>query len=289
MPTALARIFSPFADIPPATGVRFTVEPGDFQTLRGEDVAFTATVHKGEPDALRLEVIADEEHSASKPSETLWYSLHKGEEGRWGFKLSGLQHSFSYRVHGGGTWSPQYRVTMLDRPRVLGVKTVLHYPDYMAISEPRVSPEATADVSGPVDSQVEVIVDVEGDAAEGDIQLVERRARTVEVSERPLRAWFRDELPQGAKPEGTWEWDEKLLGRKAHSDPANAALHTHGFHSTPVGFQVRPYENLFADVYLLPDQVPEAIMLQWHDGQGWEHRAYWGADKITLGATDTPS
>ena len=24
-------------------------------------------------------------------------------------------------------------------------------------------------------------------------------------------------------------------------------------------------------------------MVMWHDGQSWEHRAYWGADTITYG------
>ena len=47
MPTALARIFSPFADIPPASGVIYTVEPGDAKVLRGEDVTFAVKVGVG--------------------------------------------------------------------------------------------------------------------------------------------------------------------------------------------------------------------------------------------------
>ena len=30
-------------------------------------------------------------------------------------------------------------------------------------------------------------------------------------------------------------------------------------------------------------------MLQWHDGTNWEHRAYWGEDKIAYGQPGTPS
>lgn len=40
LPTALARIFSPFADIPPATGVLLDVQPGTTKVLRGEPVDF---------------------------------------------------------------------------------------------------------------------------------------------------------------------------------------------------------------------------------------------------------
>ena len=29
MPTAMARVFAPFADIPPASGVVYTVQPGE--------------------------------------------------------------------------------------------------------------------------------------------------------------------------------------------------------------------------------------------------------------------
>ena len=45
LPTALARIFSPFADIPPATGVFLDVQPADStKVLRGEAVEFLAKV-----------------------------------------------------------------------------------------------------------------------------------------------------------------------------------------------------------------------------------------------------
>ena len=99
MPTALARIFSPFADIPPASGVVYTVTPGDAKVLRGEDVTFTAAVGKGEPDRLQLEIRPD----GGKPA--LWYDLSKVAADRWRFVLTGYDTSFEYRVRGGGTWS----------------------------------------------------------------------------------------------------------------------------------------------------------------------------------------
>ncbi len=35
--------------------------------------------------------------------------------------------------------------------------------------------------------------------------------------------------------------------------------------------------------------MPESVMLKFHDGKNWEHRAFWGADKIGEGTLDTPS
>ena len=30
-------------------------------------------------------------------------------------------------------------------------------------------------------------------------------------------------------------------------------------------------------------------MLQWYDGSSWDHRAYWGANKLTYGTDGTPA
>jgi peptide/nickel transport system substrate-binding protein len=54
LPTAVARIFSPFADIPPASGVSYEVAPGDHRILRGDDLVFSAVVTKGQPEMLQL-------------------------------------------------------------------------------------------------------------------------------------------------------------------------------------------------------------------------------------------
>src|SRR5262249_31319464 len=48
-------------------------------------------------------------------------------------------------------------------------------------------------------------------------------------------------------------------------------------------------ESLFAYVYVQPDQRPETIMLKWQDAAGWEHRAFWGDDKIPEGALGSAS
>lgn len=297
-PIAVSRIFYPFADIPPASGVLYDVlvddrtEPGDHETLRGEDVDFLVVLNKGavDPpggrDALRLDIDTVDNDGERKK---LTYSFAELKDNRTSFKLTGMQNSFSYRVRGGGTWSKKYQVTMLDRPRIVGLQTAVHYPKYMRISEPRLGRPQTADVSGPVESTVEVTVQVEGDASEGEIELLQRQAKLVDVLDREERIWFKDEMPSGAKPHGTWEHDEELIGSRGHSDPAGANQHAHGFEAAPIGFEVSAGQVLFAHVYLQPDQMPESIMLKFHDGTNWEHRAFWGADKIGEGTIDTPS
>ncbi|MBP87069.1 MAG: hypothetical protein CMJ64_10195 [Planctomycetaceae bacterium] len=298
LPIAVSRIFYPFADIPPASGVLYDVlideqtEPGDYETLRGDDVDFTVLLKQGEVDppgsrdALRLDVEAVDYEGKRK---NLTYNFAELHDNKTFFKLTGLQNSFSYRVRGGGTWSKKYNVTMLDRPRIVGLQTAVHYPKYMRIPEPRLGRPQTADVSGPVESNVEVTVKVEGDASEGEIELLQRQSKLVDVLDREERTWLKDEMPSGAKPHGTWEYDEELIGSRGHSDPAGGEQHSHGFEAAPIGFEVQTGQVLFAYVYLQPDQMPESIMLKFHDGTNWEHRAFWGADKIAEGTIDTPT
>ena len=310
LPTAVARIFQPFADIPPATGVTFDVEPKNTKSLRGDPIELAARVTKGEPEGLRAEV------RLLTSGQTIWHDLEApraaanapatgagpvadGDEEtegaataagpRHSITLAGIDESFEYRIHGGGTWSPKYRVEMLDRPRIVDVQSALHYPQYMGIAEPRVNPPLQLDVTGPEESQVEVRVATAGDVSEGQIELLDARVQQVEVAERVERVWFAEALPDGANPEGVWEWDLRLLARPAHTDPAAAGLHRHLFQNVHKPFALKAGESLFAMVYVVPGQVPETIMLEWTDGAGWDHRAVWGEDKIGWGKPGTAS
>src|SRR5262249_24495231 len=155
-PTAMARIFAPFADIPPATGVKFVVHPADRDTmiLRGDDIDFKVEVTHGDPRDLRIEILPDDGGA------TIWHELQElpQAKGHLARKLRSFEHSFAFRVHGGGTWSTRQHITMVDRPRILDLHALVHYPEYMQMGEASVSPQPTADVSGPEQSQVEVQV-----------------------------------------------------------------------------------------------------------------------------------
>jgi hypothetical protein len=290
VPVAMARIFSPFADIPPASGVKYTVEPGDARVLRDEDIVFRARVSRGEPAKLRLELKSDGD------AETLWYDLEKQKDKPvWRFTLSGslppgYEDTFTYRVHGGGTWSPKYRITVVERPAIAEVHTILHYPEYMALP-PRESPPRMADVTGPEGGKVEVVVQAEGSVARGSVQLLEYRQPKEVVEDRPERVWFEDRLPAGAHPGGAWKWDE-ARGRPAHTEtpaPRAIGLYGHWFQETPAGFEVGAEDKLFAYLYIPRGAEPQAVMLEWNDGTSWEHRAYWGADVIHRGQPGTPA
>jgi hypothetical protein len=66
-------------------------------------------------------------------------------------------------------------------------------------------------------------------------------------------------------------------------------LHQHLFRDTTATLAIGSGDTLYAYVYLDPANPPTEVMLQWHDGTSWSHRAYWGANRIAYGTDGTAS
>src|SRR5262249_5200937 len=67
---------------------------------------------------------------------------------------AGFECGFRYRVFGGGTWSREQRIRLVDRPVIAGVDTAVYYPAYMGIDEPHPTPPQAAEVAGPEEGEV---------------------------------------------------------------------------------------------------------------------------------------
>jgi hypothetical protein len=288
--TALARVFNPFADLPPAADVVLSVEPGTTKILAGEDVTFAARAAGGEPESLTVELAGG--HA------TVRYPLEKAPDGTWRRTLRGLsaekgfEKGFTYRVFGGRTWTRLNRIDWAERPVILDTAVRLHFPEYMGIPEARPNPPRERDVIGPAGSRVEVVVEVEGEVAAGDVQLLEARVKRTPNRDRRERLWFDNALPAGAQPTGVWNWEESssVRAKAHHHNPSPGATTFHGFVGAAAPFVVNAGEGLFTHVYVDPLNPPEAVMLQWAtDGGEAEHRAYWGANRIEQGAAGTPA
>src|SRR6185312_902296 len=104
-------------------------------------------------------------------------------------------------------------------------------------------------------------------------------------------AWIDDALPADASPSSSggdgWNWitadPAPKSGKRAHQSNLAAGLHEHWFTDASAPLAVTAGDLLFAWVWLDPKNPPTEIMLMWNDGSSWEHRAYWGANKITYG------
>jgi mono/diheme cytochrome c family protein len=119
------------------------------------------------------------------------------------------------------------------------------------------------------------------------------------VNEKPNeQVWIDDDLPSLALPGGfngkdSWKWISKsegpvFSGERAHTAAENGKRSQHFSLSGDKPFRVGPDDVLFTYVYLDPKDPPREIMMQWNNGN-WEHRAFWGDDRIQYGESNTPS
>ena len=108
--------------------------------------------------------------------------------------------------------------------------------------------------------------------------------------------WVDDAVPAGGIPGSdggdAWNWVSSnptpISGATANQSTTGAGLHQHYFWGAATTLSVNSGENLFGYVYLDPANLPSEIMMQWNDGS-WDHRAYWGANKIGYGTDGTAS
>jgi uncharacterized repeat protein (TIGR01451 family) len=115
--------------------------------------------------------------------------------------------------------------------------------------------------------------------------------------------WFDDDVPPGATKHADgdvdWYWVDAnpapLSGTKSHQsrnfaqlDPPNN-LHRHYFDGATTTMPMSPGDKLFTYVFLDINNLPREIMLEWKDESGWEHRAYWGGNRINFGTDGTNS
>lgn len=92
---------------------------------------------------------------------------------------------------------------------------------------------------------------------------------------------FKDD-PEAVETESLSPWGEPPPGG-GHRSALRSGLHQHFFDGAAPPFTIQTDESVFAWVCLDPEHPPRTLMLQWHSGGNWEHRAYWGEDLIGWG------
>lgn len=115
--------------------------------------------------------------------------------------------------------------------------------------------------------------------------------------QRRERIWLDDEFPPGAVidgvPEGiTWFMGDEAVGvfsgqRSLEQTAVGIGQVFYSRGAEP--FEIKPREEIFAYVWLDPENPPSSIMLQFNV-RGWNHRAVWGdPNKIPWGTPETAS
>ncbi len=130
------------------------------------------------------------------------------------------------------------------------------------------------------------------------IQYVEPKNTKVEPTRRADYVWIDDSIPASTTigndggAAGQWNFVTSpthpvFSGRLSHTRQATG-LSQHLIMDAKQGLVVGTGDSLFAYVYLDPRNPPREIMLQWNTGD-WNHRAYWGENKIDWGTDKTGS
>ncbi|MBL8897026.1 MAG: DUF1549 domain-containing protein, partial [Planctomycetes bacterium] len=113
---------------------------------------------------------------------------------------------------------------------------------------------------------------------------------------RTTTTWIDDELPPGAFVEGpAFVFEASGVapvrsGRRAIRREARE-LEQFVLRRAETKLRVGAGDVLCAWVWIDPQRPPREIMLQWHDGAAgeWNHRAFWGEDRIAWGEAGTSS
>lgn len=108
--------------------------------------------------------------------------------------------------------------------------------------------------------------------------------------------WVDDALPASAAMFASggdvWNWvtgnPVAFSGSTAHQSSTAKGFHEHGFANAKTSWTVDAGDTLFVHVWLDPLNPPSEIMLSWQ-AENWEHRAYWGANRIDQGKPGSAS
>ncbi|NQU49118.1 MAG: DUF1553 domain-containing protein, partial [Planctomycetes bacterium] len=100
-------------------------------------------------------------------------------------------------------------------------------------------------------------------------------------------AWIDDAQNNGGSTEGTWDFvgtdqADVFSGEKVRRQTGKDIVQ-HYFKDAERSVRVGPGDRLFTHIWLDPTSPPDTIMLQFFANNKWEHRAFWGQDKINFG------
>ncbi len=142
----LAHFRSEFA-VPPR--IRFVIEPGNAEVIRGDDVRLSVSVEGMPVDNVSLFTRSEGELNFARTA------LGKRTDGKFTYEINSIKQSTHYYAQAQGSTSEQYKISVLDRPAVKNLRLHLTYPSYTGIPG-RTLGDNVGDVTALVGTKIDV-------------------------------------------------------------------------------------------------------------------------------------
>lgn len=154
----LGRLARPLAE-DDAPRIVIEVEPGDARLVSGDDLSVTARVRRpdtapGVPGAALPAPVLRFEFDGEAPGEK---RMSRGGDGSFRATLSDVRTSLRYAVAAGDEASRRFKVEVIDRPFVAGIRLDYEFPRYSGLL-PRTVDENNGDITALAGTRVTVTV-----------------------------------------------------------------------------------------------------------------------------------
>ncbi len=222
------------------TGVNtgLTIEPGNVEIARGDDIQLRATIARG-PRQARLLMWTDQGE--------LSYDMYPAANGHFSLDIYAVDGDFTYQVVTPTLRSRRYRVTTFRRPELESFAIHVTPPAYTGLKTDSVS--QLADLSAPVGSSIRMLARINMKA---DLQL-----EPLEASPMPFKQLAGDSAELAFTLEHSLNYRLKLDDRRGHIVMVPGAYRLNAVPDGPPVVQIlSPEEDA---VYDTTESVPFAI------------------------------
>ncbi len=140
-----------FLGLANSDGMKLCVEPGNYSMLAGGDVSILAEVEGYSPGQAELHILADRSETAFHMDQT-----DSATKGKLIFEstLTRIDRDMDYFVTFGDKRSPIYRISVYEKPKIVGGVIRLIYPTYTGRGE-QLLPEGIWDITAPYGTSAE--------------------------------------------------------------------------------------------------------------------------------------
>jgi hypothetical protein len=155
----LVRHRQEFATPPP---IRFIVQPGNAEVVRGEDVELSVAVEGERVDHISLLTRQEGEVNFNEAG------LKRNSNGKFTYAIAAIKSSTQYYAEADDIRSDEYRITVIDRPALKNLRLHLTYPAYTGIP-PKNLDDNIGDVTALLGTKIDFELQANKEPAKGNL------------------------------------------------------------------------------------------------------------------------